>query len=80
MEENMRALVANTMSRAVLAAIIGAWVAVGVPASACANVITDWDEKALVVVTPMASLGGTLPYMAQRMMGMVLWVIFVIVD
>jgi hypothetical protein len=39
--------------------------------SAFANVITDWDEKALVAVTPMASLGGTNPYMAQRMMGMV---------
>src|SRR6266849_5507595 len=36
-----------------------------------ANVITDWDEKAVTVVTPMASLSGTLPYMAQRMMGMV---------
>jgi hypothetical protein len=71
MEENMRALVAYTMSRSVLAAIIGAWVSVGVPASVCANVITDWDEKALVVVTPMASLGGTSPYMAQRMMGIV---------
>jgi hypothetical protein len=71
MEENMRALVAYTMSRSVSAAIVGAWIAVGVPASACANVITDWDEKALVVVTPMASLGGTSPYMAERMMGMV---------
>jgi hypothetical protein len=39
--------------------------------SAFANVITDWDEKALVVVTPMASLATTSPYMAQRMMGMV---------
>jgi hypothetical protein len=36
-----------------------------------ANVITDWDEKAVVVVTPMSSLGGTSPYMAVRMMGMV---------
>jgi hypothetical protein len=36
--------------------------------SAFANVITDWDEKAIVAVTPMASLGGTSPYMAQRMM------------
>ena len=36
-----------------------------------ANVITDWDEKAVVVVTPMSSLGGTTPYMAVRMMGMV---------
>ena len=67
----MRTGVAYTMSRSVLAAIFGAWVAVGVPALAFANVITDWDEKALGVVTPMASLGGTSPYMAQRMMGMV---------
>src|SRR6202048_5178101 len=36
-----------------------------------ANVITDWDEKAVVVVTPMSSLGGTSPYMAVRMMGLV---------
>jgi PAP2 superfamily len=36
-----------------------------------ANVITDWDEKAVAAVTPMAGLGGTSPYMAQRMMGMV---------
>jgi PAP2 superfamily len=39
--------------------------------SAFANVITDWDDKALVAVTPMAGLGGTNPYMAQRMMAMV---------
>src|ERR1700704_6068972 len=38
---------------------------------AFANVITDWDEKAVAVVTPMSSLGGTSPYMAVRMMGMV---------
>ena len=54
----MRTLMAYTMSRSVSAAIFGAWVAIGVPAPAFANVITDWDEKALVVVTPMASLGG----------------------
>jgi hypothetical protein len=36
-----------------------------------ANVITDWDEKAVAVVTPMSSLGGTTPYMTVRMMGMV---------
>ncbi len=41
----------------------------GVPVRA--NVITDWDEKAVVVVTPMSSLGGTSPYMAVRMMVMV---------
>jgi len=67
----MRTFVAYTMNRLVWAVLFGAWVAVGVPTLAVANVITDWDEKALVVVTPMASLGGTSPYMAQRMMGMV---------
>ena len=51
--------------------MIGIWFAVAAPTSASANVITDWDEKALAVVTPMASFGGTSPYMAQRMMGMV---------
>jgi len=44
---------------------------VGAAPPAFANVITDWDEKALLVVTPMASLGNTSPYMAQRMMAMV---------
>jgi hypothetical protein len=38
---------------------------------AFANVITDWDEKAVAAVTPMSSLGGTSPYMAVRVMGMV---------
>jgi len=27
--------------------VIGAWLAFGVPMSASANVITDWDEKAV---------------------------------
>jgi hypothetical protein len=67
MEENMRA----SMSRSIPAALIGASLAVAIPASAGANVITDWDEKAVAVVTPMSSLGGTSPYMAVRMMGMV---------
>jgi PAP2 superfamily len=71
MEENMRASMVHTISRSVPAAMIGAWLAVGAAAPACANVITDWDEKAIVVVTPMASLGNTSPYMAQRMMAMV---------
>jgi hypothetical protein len=44
---------------------------VGTVSPAFANVITDWDEKAISTVTSMASLGGTNPYMAQRMMGMV---------
>jgi hypothetical protein len=45
--------------------------AVVIPSSARANVITDWDDKAVVVVTPMASLGNTTPYMAERIMAMV---------
>jgi hypothetical protein len=71
MEENMRASMVHTMRSSVPVAIIGAWVAVGVPASAHANVITDWDETAVTLVIPMASLSGTVPYVAQRMMGMV---------
>jgi hypothetical protein len=39
--------------------------------SAFANVITDWDEKAIAAVAPMSSLGGTNPYLAQRMMALV---------
>ena len=39
--------------------------------SAFANVITDWDEKAISAVMAMANLGGTNPYLAQRMMAMV---------
>jgi hypothetical protein len=65
----MRALVAYPISRSVSAGIVGAWVAVVAPAPGFANVITDWDEKAVAVVTP--SLGVPSPYPAQRMMGMV---------
>jgi len=43
----------------------------GAAPSAFANVITDWDEKAVAAVTPLAGLGGTTPYMAQRMIAMV---------
>jgi PAP2 superfamily len=67
----MRIPSACTMSRCVSVATMGAWFAVGSPASVLANVITDWDDKAIAVVTPMASLGNTSPYMAQRMMAMV---------
>src|SRR4029077_11986094 len=49
----------------VAAAIIGG------TSTAFANVITDWDDKAIIAVTPMSNLGNTSPYMAQRMMGMV---------
>jgi hypothetical protein len=61
MEENMRA----SMSRLIPAALTGALLAVAIPVSARANVITDWDEKAVAVVTPMP------PYTSQRVMGMV---------
>ena len=67
----MRASISDTMIRSVPAAMIGAWVVVGVPAAVAANVITDWAEKALLVVTPAATLPGASPYPAQRMMGMV---------
>ena len=43
----------------------------GAAQSAFANVITDWDEKAIAAVRAMSNLGGTNPYLAQRMMGMV---------
>jgi PAP2 superfamily len=67
----MRASIVHTMSRSVWAGLIGGWVAIGTYVAANANVITDWDDKALVLATPMASFGGTSPYMAQRMMAMV---------
>jgi|SRR4051794_19533408 hypothetical protein len=44
---------------------------IGMTQSAFANVITEWDEKGTAAVTALASLGGTNPYMAQRMMAMV---------
>src|SRR5262245_25971527 len=53
------------------AAVMGMWITVGTPISALANVITDWDEKAVAAVAPMSALGGTTPYMAQRFMAMV---------
>ena len=58
-------------SRSVSAGMIGGWIAVGAPVSAYANVIADWDDRAIIAVTPMSNLGNTSPYMAQRMMGMV---------
>jgi PAP2 superfamily len=68
----MRALSTYPISGSVPAAIIGVAICLGVPTRGCANVITDWDEKAVAVVTPlMASFAVNSPYMAQRMMGMV---------
>jgi hypothetical protein len=51
--------------------LIVAAVMIGAAPSAFANVITDWDEKAIAAVAPMSSLGGTNPYLAQRMTALV---------
>src|SRR6266852_3460066 len=60
------------ISHSASATIIGAWLAIGVPMSASANVITDWDEKAVAVVMPAGPVGVSQQiYAAQRMMGMV---------
>src|SRR6478752_3891896 len=67
----MPASIGRTMRRSVSTGLIGGWLAVGAAAPACANVITDWDDKAIIAVTPMSNLGNTSPYMAQRIMAMV---------
>src|SRR5216684_817908 len=60
------------ISHSASAIIIGAWLAIGVPMSASAHVITDWDEKAVAVVMPAGPVGVSQQiYAAQRMMGMV---------
>ncbi|WP_407158723.1 vanadium-dependent haloperoxidase [Bradyrhizobium sp. STM 3557] len=66
----MPASPASQKSHSVSAIIIGAALAVGVPLSAAANVITDWDDKAVAVIAPMASLGKTPPEM-ERLMAIV---------
>jgi hypothetical protein len=63
---------ACVMNRLAWAATIGAWLAVGAAAPAWANVIADWDEKAIAVTAPLASVpSASTPYAAYRMMGMV---------
>ena len=53
-------------------ALFAAWLAVGAPTLASANVITDWDEKAIAVVFPAGPAAVSQQvYTAQRMMGMV---------
>src|SRR5580693_7838664 len=59
-----------SICRSIPATLIATSLTIIVQASARANVITDWDEKAVIAVTPMASLGNTTPYMAQRIMAM----------
>jgi hypothetical protein len=71
MEEAMRASITDTMRCSVPVAMITAWVLIGTPAAA-ANVITDWDEKAVAIVLPPGPVAvGQQVYTAQRMMGMV---------
>jgi PAP2 superfamily len=65
----MRALMVRPIRPAMFVAALGNLFAVGGHAPASANVITDWDEKALAVVVP--ALGSISPYPAQRMMGLV---------
>ena len=67
----MRASSANPRSRSARAAIIGALIGFGVSAPAFANVITDWDEKALLSSRRMASLASPTALHGSRMMGMV---------
>ena len=55
----------TSTSRPIPAALIAASLAVAILAPARANVITDWDEKAVAVATPI----GTYP--ARRVMAMV---------
>src|SRR6476620_4439807 len=63
---------AYTMSHCASGVIFTAWLAVGAPTSASANVITDWDEKAIAVVFPTGPIAVSQQvYTAQRMMGMV---------
>ena len=60
------------LSHLTSAIIFGSWLAIGVPVSANANVITDWDGKAVALVMPAGPLGVSQQiYTAQRMMGMV---------
>jgi hypothetical protein len=47
----MRASITDTMSRSVPVAMIGACVLINARAAA-ANVITDWDAKAVAIVLP----------------------------
>src|SRR5215471_6826345 len=67
----MAASLAHTMNRSVWAAAV-AWLAAGA-APAYANVITDWDAKAVEATVPLASVPSSpyTPYAAYRMVGIV---------
>ena len=69
----MRAPAIHTVISLIPAVLIGASLAVAIPASVRANVITDWDAKAIDAVAPLASAPSSpyTPYAAYRMMGIV---------
>ncbi len=72
MEGHMPASTAYTMRHSASAVITGACLAVCAPMSASANVITDWDQKAIAAVEPLTSVPSpATPYGGYRMMGMV---------
>src|SRR2546430_10635738 len=63
---------AYRMNRLACAATIGTWLAAGAVGPAWANVIADWDEKAIAATAPLASVpSASTPYAAYRMMGLV---------
>jgi hypothetical protein len=70
MEGNMAASLTRTLNRSAWATTI-AWLALGA-APACANVITDWDAKAVDAAAPLASFSSSpyTPYAAYRIVGM----------
>ena len=77
----MSASLAYTMGRWTSTVLIGVWLGVGAAAPARANVITDWDEKAVAVVSPVVPTGVTQQvYEAERVMGMVHAAMFDAVD
>jgi len=68
----MPASIAYAINWSVRAATIVAWLALGAAGPAYANVVTDWDEKAIAAVAPLASVPSPYtPYAAYRMMGLV---------
>jgi hypothetical protein len=69
MEENMGAC---TMARWASPVLTGICIVFGAPQASDANVITDWDEKAIAAVAPLVTAPSpSAPYGAYRMMGLV---------
>jgi hypothetical protein len=65
MEDQMRASIVQRIIGSIPLAMIAACVALGAPAAARANVITDWDEIAITLLKPLPN------YPAERIMGMI---------